>query len=155
MKNLKRLSDFTLMLLSVFVLLACKKDKLTNDLDAYEGRFTWEYTLFKENWWDSDFTKRNASQFDYVAEIEFNNEGKLFLYIDGEEVHKTGFSVESNETLDGTISLKIKPAKKNSKDIDLPKYLELTLKNDTLSMGDFPAKSYDQSFSGTHYFLRN
>lgn len=155
MKSSKNFSKFTLVFLSVLVLLACKKDKLTNDLDAYEGRFTWEYTLFKENWWDSDFTKRNASQFDYVAEIEFNNEGKLFLYIDGEEVHKTGFSVESNETLDGTISLKIKPAKKNSKDIDLPKYLELTLKNDTLSMGDFPAKSYDQSFSGTHYFLRN
>lgn len=155
MKNLKRLSDFTLMLLSVFVLVACKKDKLTDDLDAYEGRFKWEYTLFKENWWDTDLTKLNASKSDYTAEVEFNNEGKLFFYIDDEEIHKTRFSVESNETLDATISLKIKLAKKNSKEIKLPQNLEFTLRNDTLSVGDFPSKSYDESFEGTHYFLRN
>ena len=153
MKQLKTTSLFFLLTLS---LTSCNKDKLIDDLASFKGRYTWQYTQFKEHWYDSEFTTRDADQSDYTAEILFNDEGKLFFYINNKEIHKTGFSVENTETIGSTVSLKIKPAKKNSKNLKLEKYIELTLTDDTLlSIGTFPSKSYDDSFFGTHYFFKN
>lgn len=148
---------FTLVIIFVATLISCEKDKLTGDLDAFEGRYTWEYARYSENWWSSSLTTRQASDFNYTAEVEFNEKGKVIFYIDGKEIHKTGYKIlEQNDVgIEGQTNLRIDPNIENTKELDLNDYIDLTLREDTLTMNDFPGESYDKDLSGTHFFIRN
>jgi hypothetical protein len=141
----------------MFILNSCDKDKLTGDLDAFEGRYTWEYSRYSENWWSSSLTTRQASDFNYTAEVEFNEKGKVIFYIDGKEIHKTGYKIlEQNDVgIEGQTNLRIDPNIENTKELDLNDYIDLTLREDTLTMNDFPGESYDEDLGGTHFFIRN
>ena len=136
---------------------SCKKDNLVNELEVYKGRYTWDFTVKKDNWWSNSTTTKPATNWNYTAEVEFTNEGKLLFFINGEEIHKTGYTiVEQNVYNNGTtVSLVIDPHKEDSKKLDLNNEVSFTLTNDTLSIDDYPGNSYDEYNSGTHYFIRN
>lgn len=148
----KRICCFLVLAL---ILTACEKDLLIDHLEIFKGRYTWEYSIYREHWWSSDTKYRNADNFDYKAEIEFDSNSKVRFYIDGEEIHATRFAIESEEVLDNSIYLRIDPAIENVKGLDLNNHLDLTLYNDTLVVDDFPGESYDKSAFGSHYFIRN
>jgi hypothetical protein len=134
----------------------CEKDKLNDELAVFEGRYTWEYSRYKENWWSSTYKTRLASTYDYTAEVEFDNEGSLIFYINGKEIHCTRYKIEKQEILsDSSISLELDPSKENSKKLDLNDVVRFNLKNDTLMVNDFPGASYDDNVPGSHYFIRN
>lgn len=146
----------SLLIVSLLLLLSsCRKDKLSGELDLFKGKYTWKYTEYSEYWWSSDLLIRDASVSEYTAEIEFDDRGKVIFYIDGQKVHKTGYSVERQETIGNTVSLRIQPFKENSKHLDLNDFMDFTVTNDTLTVDDFPSESYDDSFVGTHFFIRN
>jgi len=138
-------------------LVSCKKDKLVGDLDLFKGRYTWEYSVQKEYWYSLSTITIPAANSNYTAEIEFNSKGKIIFYIDGQQIHKTGYSIEQQETTNNgnTISLKLNPRIEDSKEIDLNNFIDITITNDTLTVDDFPGESYDENLGGIHYFLRN
>lgn len=136
---------------------SCKKDKLTDDLAVFKGRYSWSYTVFKEDWWSANTTTRPASNSTYTAEVEFTSKGKIIFFIDGVPIHKTGYSIESTEVSeDGeTTWLTVRPFVEKSKDLDLNDNVSFGVRNDTLSINDFPGESYDATIAGTDYFIRN
>ena len=140
-----------------FLFTACKKDRLTDDLDQFEGRYTWEYSTYSEEWWSNDLTYYDAEDADYIAEIEFNNEGRIFFYIDGEEVHSTRYKITNIDRShgDGKIGITIDPAVEDVKEMDMNNEMDLSIHGDTLFSDDFPGSSYDESLYGSHYFVRN
>ena len=158
---MKILINKSAVLLCVFLVsltfFACKKDKLIDDLEVFKGRYTWSYTYYFENWWDSSYKIFQASNADYKAEIEFNDQGKIIFYIDGVEIHKTGFSIENQELIGNgqIISLSVDPFHENSKNLDLNDKIGFSISGDTLNVDDFPGESYDRDFGGSHYFIRN
>lgn len=150
------LLTFLLVISLMSTSVSCKKDKLTDDLAVFKGRYSWSYTVFHENWWSTTTTTRAASNSSYTAEVEFTSKGKVIFYIDGEPIHKTGYSIESTEVSeDGeTTWLTIRPFIENSKDLDLNDNVSFGIRNDTLSINDFPGESYDATIAGTDYFIR-
>ncbi len=153
----QRLSLFLLAILDLFLITSCKKDKLLNELEVFKGKYTWQYTMYREHWWSTTTLTRPASNSNYTAEIEFNNEGRIIFYINGQEIHKTGYSIENQETSNNgkTIWIKVDPIKENSKNLDLNDDVDFTITNDTLTVDNFPGTSYDEELFGTHYFTRN
>ncbi len=135
---------------------SCNKDKLTGELEAFKGQYTWSHTTNRLHALTNKTQTRLASSYTYTAELEFNDKGKLFFYINGEEIHKTGFSIEQqNVNPDGSISLTIRAFKENSKKLDLNDEVRFALiGNDTLYADDFPGASYDENNTGGHYFIR-
>jgi hypothetical protein len=155
MQRLKTIFPVILFLLVMFMTNSCKKDKLTGDLDAFEGRYTWTHSIYKEEWWQSFNTTVNASGKDYTAEIEFTNTGKIIFYINGEEIHKTGYSIESQDAIGDWIHLEVDPFKEDTKELDLNDKVQFSISGDTLNVSTFPGNGYDASFGGGNYFLRN
>lgn len=155
MKQFRTILSLMFILSLLFVSSSCKKDKLTGELDAFEGKYTWTHSWYKQEWWHSNNTYLDATSKNYTAEIEITNTGKILFYINGEQIHKTGYSIESQETIDGWLYLTVKPSKKNSKQIDLNNELHFSISADTLSVSKFPGSAYDNSYSGGNYFLRN
>jgi hypothetical protein len=139
------------------MLLSCQKDRLTGELDAFEGRYTWTHSRYRPSIWSTNFTTTPASNFDYTAEVEFTDQGKIVFYIDGEAIHKTRYKILEQEDveLEGVLSLRIDPAIEDTKEIKLNNFIDFTLVEDTLTIDDFPGASYDEQAEGTHYFVRN
>lgn len=155
MKQLKIISSVLILASVLFLTNSCKKDKLTGDLDAFEGRYTWTHSWYKQEWWHSYQTFLGASSKNYTAEIEITNTGKIYFYIDGERIHKTGYSIESQEEIGDWTYLTVNPFNENSKQLDLKDELHLSISADTLGVSHFPGNGYDNSFGGGNYFLRN
>ena len=155
MARFKAVYSVVLLLLVMFVTNSCKKDKLVDELDVFEGRYTWTHSEYKQEWWQSYLTTVNASSKSYTAEIEFTNTGKILFYINGEEIHKTGYSIESQETVNDWIHLTVNPFNEDSKDLDLNDEVSFSISADTLNVGTFPGSGYDNSFGGGNYFIRN
>lgn len=134
-----------------------QKDKLNDELEPYKGKYSWIEYRFRQNWWDSGLTSRPASNYDFKAEIEFDNKGKIKFFIDGEEIHKTGYSIVEHYVMDDgqTIFLSVKPRIEDTKEIDLNNTMEFWLRNDSLVVDDFPGESYDGNLRGEHLFQRN
>ncbi len=149
-------SPIIILLISVMSF-SCEKDNLVDELEVFKGKYTWNYTKYRKNWWSNTYITKPATKWDYTAEVEFNTKGQLVFFINGKEIHKTGFKVIekyiSNEG--ATISMEIDPSKEDSKELDLNNKVGFVLTNDTLSIDDFPGNSYDENNGGTHYFIRN
>lgn len=155
MKRLKTISPVILFLFVLLVTNSCNKDKLTGDLEAFEGRYTWTHSLYKAEWWHSYNSIMLPADKGHTAEVEFTNTGKIIFYIDGEEIHKTGYSIESQDELSGVLTLTISTFKGSSKELDLNNNVRFTLSGDTLTVNDFPGGGYDESYAGDNYFSRN
>lgn len=154
---LKTRSIFLSYFIGLLILVGCQKDKLKDELEPFKGRYTWVEYRYKQNWWDSGLTSRPASNYDFKAEIEFDNKGKIKFYIDGKEIHKTGYSIVDQSVMDGdqTILLTVNPRIEDSEDLDLNNTIDFWLKGDTLTCDDFPGESYDDKLGGEHLFQRN
>lgn len=140
------------------VLSSCNRDKLTGDLDAFEGKYEWVYWEYRANWYSSARSIKLAEDFDYTAAIEFNGKGKVIFYIDNEEVHRTGYRIKDQNTYeDGrVIELLIDPRIEDTQEIDLNNNIRFSLEADTLTCDDFPSESYDQETGkGVHFFVRS
>jgi len=136
---------------------ACQKDKLIDELEVFKGKYSWTHSVYKQNWWNTGFKTKYASNSEYTAEIEFNDEGKILFYINGEMIHKTGFSIETKELSNAgkTIYLAVDPYKEDSEALDMNDIIDFNLTADTLIVNDFPGAGYDNLFSGGNYFIRN
>lgn len=150
---MKKYTVFAILL--CFLSSSCEKDKLTGELDEFEGKYSWSYSKYKEELWTA-FRTRTPDSEGYTAQVEMTDRGKIIFYINDEEIHKTGFSIVNQEITNNgqSISLEINPVVENTKEIDLNNTLGLTLTGDTLYVDDFPGESYDSSNYGQHYFLR-
>ncbi len=138
--------------------MSCNKDRLTGNLDQFEGTYTWSHSVFKADWWSSETTRVNAENRGYTASIKLDNKSKIYFYANSEEIHKSKFRIaEQNEEDDGTLNLVIEMFKEDNKseDLDFNDQLSLRLQNDTLDVGDFPGNVYDSTISGNNYFIRN
>ena len=82
----------------------------------------------------------------------------LTFFINNEEIHKTRYKVlgEEYSELTDAYFIEIDPRKEDSKELDLNNVVRFSLfGGDTLTCDDFPGESYDDSFSGTSYFVRD
>ena len=97
---------------------------------------------------------RDASEFDYSANIRFDDKGKVYFIIDDEVFVNRPFKAESQDKSDGILHFDLK-VDVNAKDLDIDDHLTLRhYDSDTLVVREFPGSGYDPNTPGENYFIR-
>ena len=130
--------------LIVTLLSACKKDKLENEFDAFEGKWKWIYTLSRTSLfsdWDTRLRPENRA---YDAYVEFTNEGTIKLFIDDQLLEEVKYRVVDETQAGNYLQLRLDFNTKTN-DLNLSGERGFALNNDTLSFGGFLFNSYEKS----------
>ncbi len=140
----------SLIILIVFILIACKKDRLKGDSAFLVGKWQWVYTNHKYGWCEGNNFDENLSPDSEGVNysLSFAKNGKIFFFKNEEQIEATRLVFDSFKFSDGYYSFVI--LLNNDSNKKLSGYGNGT----SMNFGYFPFDGIDGCEDYDNYFVK-
>ena len=144
-----KLVQKTLLILIALFILGCKKDKLDNEFNAFEGKWQWIYTYSRTSIFSDFNTNLRPESTGFEAYVEFTNKGKILFFIDNEKLAETKYQIK-DQSKDGTSLNMELDFDIDENGLALSGKRHFGINNDTVNFIGFPYEGYKTSQNTTN-----